>query len=230
MEKHDAFISFATEDSDFATELAIELKRNGLSIWFAPLSLKVGEKLLDSIEKGIDSSNYGVLLISDHYLEKGWTNYEMDILLRQSIEKNKTILPIWHGVTKEQVETRHSGLAGIVAVTNTTSIHKVAMKLIEAMSSGAPSRGVVPSWESPVHRFLEGLGEVNLNSSDGPAATIFEFLIHSKETDYPLWLGGELYTKIDLLLQVAQLLGPVPDRVKQWVGKKWLSDALENVC
>jgi hypothetical protein len=219
MEEYDAFISFATEDSDFATEIAFELKRNGLSVWFAPISLKVGEKLLDAIEKGLDSTKYGILLISDHYLEKGWTNYEMDILIRQSIEKNKTILPIWYGVDKIKVGARHPGLAGIVAITKTGDIRKVISKLIESMSLAAPSRGVIPIWESPVYRFVQGFGEVNLNDSDGPATTIFEFLIHSKNSAYPFWIGGKLFTKQDLLLEVAQYMGADPQRVEKWVGK-----------
>jgi hypothetical protein len=50
---HDTFISYASEDNDFAAAIAYGLRANGLSVWFAPLSLKVGDKLLDSIEQGI---------------------------------------------------------------------------------------------------------------------------------------------------------------------------------
>lgn len=232
MENYDGFISYATEDLDFATQLVLELKQNGLRVWFAEMSLKVGDKLLPSIEQGIEKSKFGVLLVSVHYLEKGWTNYEMDILLRQSIDKGKKLLPIWHGVTKQQVERKWPGLAGIWAVTETSNVHNVTVKLIEAMSSGAPSRGIAPGWESPVHRFLNGTGEVKLNSPDGPATTIFEFVITSQDSDYPFWLGGKLYTKKDLLFQVARLLGPVPDRVKKWVQedgyKKLWKMCLEN--
>jgi hypothetical protein len=41
----DVFIFYATEDNDFAADVACGLKANGISVWFAPLSLKVGEKL-----------------------------------------------------------------------------------------------------------------------------------------------------------------------------------------
>jgi hypothetical protein len=219
MEKYDTFISFATEDSDFATEIALALKRNGLRVWFAPISLKVGEKLLDAIEKGLSDSKYGVLLISRSYLEKGWTNYEMDILIRHSIEKNKTILPIWHGVNKGQIEKRHSGLAGIVAITETGNVQSVISKLVAAMSLGASSRGVVPIYENPVYRFLQGFGEVNLNDSAGPATTIFEFLIHAKDSQYPFWLGGRLFMKKDLLFEVAKYMCADPQRIEKWVRK-----------
>lgn len=219
MAMHDAFISYATEDNDLAAEIAHGLVSNGLSVWYAPLSLKVGDKLLDSIESGLTSSRSGILILSPKYLEKKWTSYEMDILLRQHIEADKQLLPVWHNVDKTQVESRHVGLGGLVAVTDTTSIRKVVMKLIEPLSDGAVSRGVIPGWESPSHRFLSGLGEVYLNNEDGPAMSIFELLLSRGGSHFPFWLAGRMYAKEELLLHVAQLLGPVPDRAERWVGK-----------
>ncbi|RZB31702.1 MAG: hypothetical protein SRB1_01321 [Desulfobacteraceae bacterium Eth-SRB1] len=85
---HDSFISYAVEDNDFVSDVAYGLKSNGLSVWFAPLCLKVGDKLLDSIEKGLSESRTGILVLSKSYLSKNWTSYEMDILIRQNIEGN----------------------------------------------------------------------------------------------------------------------------------------------
>ncbi|QMV19737.1 TIR domain-containing protein [Granulicella sp. 5B5] len=216
---HDAFISYAFEDNDFASDIAYGLKANGLSVWFAPISLGVGDKLLDSVEGGIQKARTGVLILSPAYLAKGWTTYEMDILVRQHIEKKKKILPIWRNVSKEEVESRHAGLSGIFALTQMDPMERVLSKLVEAMSDGARVRGVIPSYEDPARRFLVGLGEVNLQSTEGPATSIFKFLIHTKDEDYPLWLAGRTYSKEDLLLQVAQLLGPDPERAKQRIGE-----------
>jgi TIR domain len=215
---HDAFISYATEDNDFAVDVALGLKTNGLSIWFAPLSLKVGNKLLDSIETGLQESRSGVLILSKDYLKKGWTQYEMDILVRQHIEKNKKILPVWLDVSKAEVEIRHSGLSGIVAITDIKPTYRVVSHIVEALSDGAPSRGVIPVYEDPAHRFLQGLGEVNLQTSQGPATTIFELLIHGKESDFPFWLAGRVYSRENLLFRVACLLPHVPDRARIVVG------------
>lgn len=229
---HDSFISYATEENDFVSDLAFALKANGLSVWFAPLSLKVGDKLLDSIEKGLNESRSGILILSQSYLSKNWTSYEMDILVRQHIEGNKKILPIWLDVTKQEIEKKHIGLSGIVGITDTKNIQSVISQLVEALSDGAPYRGVIPSWEDPAYRFLNGLGEANLQTADGPATTIFELLVHSKEHQYPFWLAGKAYTKKELLYHVAQIIGPDPGRVKNWVredGYKKLWDmCVEN--
>lgn len=229
---HDSFISYATEDNDFVTEIAYGMKANGLSVWFAPLSLKVGDKLLDSIEKGLIDSRSGILVLSKDYLSKNWTSYEMDILVRQHIEKNKKIFPVWLGVTKKEIEKKHVGLSGIVGITETKNIKSVISQLVEALSDNAPYRGVIPSWESPAYRFLNGLGEVKLQTSDGPATTIYELLVFSMDNQFPFWLAGEAYTKNELLLYVAQIMGQYPDRIKNWVGddgyKKLWDMCVEN--
>ncbi|MDE8740610.1 toll/interleukin-1 receptor domain-containing protein [Pectobacterium polaris] len=216
---HDSFISYAVEDNDFVSDVAFGLKSNGLSVWFAPISLKVGERLLDSIEKGLNESRTGVLVLSPSYLSKNWTSYEMDILIRQNIERNKKILPIWLNVTKEDIENKHIGLSGIVGITDTTEVPRVVSQLVEVLSDGAPYRGVIPSWENPEHRFLSGLGEVNLQDIDGKTTTIFELLVHSRDDQFPFWLAGKSYSKRELLLHVSQIIGADPARVKNWVSE-----------
>ncbi len=214
---HDVFISYATEDNDFASDIAFGLKANGLNVWFAPVSLKVGDTLLDSIEEGLKASRCGILIISKNFLAKQWTDFEMGVLVRQHVESKKKILPIWLGVDKQDVEQRHIGLSGIVAITETESTNLVVSKLVAVLSEGARSRGVIPIWEDPAHRFLEGLGEVKLQTSEGPATTVFELLVYGSDDVFPFWLAGHSYTKKELLFKVAQILPHVPGRVKKSV-------------
>jgi len=214
-----AFISYAFEDKTFASEIVGALTSSGISVWYAEIDLKVGDKLLDAIENGLRNSDFGILLISPDYLKKGWTNYEMDTLIRQSIEKNKKLLPIWHGVTKEDVEKRHTGLSGVVSLRSDIGIRSLSMKLVDVISASAPTIGVIPSWEKPTHRFLEGLGEINLDTHKGVCTTIWEFLLWADDSEYPLAISGECFTKQDLLLRVAQIIPHAPERVKKWVNE-----------
>lgn len=218
--KTDTFISYATEDTEFVSDVAHGLKSNGIKVWYAPLSLEVGGNLLDSINEGLKGARTGILILSHSYFAKKWTLYEKDILLRQHIVKSKKVFPIWHKISKADVENWNEGLAGIVAITQTNSVNKTIDKLVSVLSDGAPSRGVIPSWENPAYRFLSGYGEINLNGIDGVTTTIFEFLVHSKGTEYPLWLAGNLYSKIDLLLKIAPVLIHDPNRVKNLVGEE----------
>lgn len=226
---HDTFISYATDDNDFASDIALGLRENGLSVWFAPFSLKVGDKLLDSIEEGLQQSRSGVLVLSKRYLAKKWTDYEMGVLVRQHIEGDKSILPIWLDVDKADVEKRHIGLSGIVAITETDRVSYVVSKLVEALSEGAPSRGVAPTYESLDFRFLQGRGEVLLRDADGPATTIFELLLYSKEEDFPFWLAGRKYSKVDLLHHTAKILVHVPELARNCVMEEGV-ERLWKMC
>ena len=91
---YQVFISYATEDEAYANELARSLQWLGLSVWFAPISLEIGGKLLDSINAGLMASQYGLLLLSPTYVSKKWTSYELDVLHRQHIEEDKKLLPL----------------------------------------------------------------------------------------------------------------------------------------
>ena len=206
---HDAFISYATEDNDFASEIAYGLRGNGLKIWFAPLSLRVGDKLLGSIESGLRNSRAGVIIVSSHYLSKQWTSFEM------------------LGVGRPQVESKSLALAGIIAITDTSPVNHVTSRLIEVLSEGAPSRGIIPVWEDPARRFLKGLGEVNL--TNGQTTTIFEFVLYTQDSDFPFWLAGQSYTKQDLLYKVAEIFAYNPNRMVNWLDKDAIK-ALRQMC
>lgn len=87
------FISYATEDEAYAKELANSLQWLGLSVWFSPIALQIGGKLLDSINAGLMASQYGLLLLSPPYIAKRWTNYELDVLHRQHVSRTRSCCP-----------------------------------------------------------------------------------------------------------------------------------------
>lgn len=61
---------------------------------------------------------------------------------------------------------------------------------------------------------------MNIGSSEGPATTLWEFLVHAKDSQYPFYLDGQVFTKEELLLKAAQLLPHIPDVVENWVGRE----------
>jgi len=216
---YDSFLSYAGEDTQMATELAGALKSRGFRIWYAPIDLSIGDNLLDSIEQGMVNSNSGILLISPAYLSKRWTNYEMDALIRQHIEGKKDIFPFLHNIEKSDVEQRHTGLGGIVALKTDIGLPELLARLTKALSKFAPTLGVIPCYESPKYKFLQGRADITIGI-DGPATSIWEFLIHAKDSQYPIYLDGDLYSKEDLLLEVAQYLPHRPQEARRIVGEE----------
>lgn len=89
---YNIFISYSTADEAFAQSLERSLRFRGFKTWFAPLTLQVGDKLLDSINAGLIASEFGLVVISPSYISKAWTSYELDILHRQHIESDKVRL------------------------------------------------------------------------------------------------------------------------------------------
>lgn len=106
----DVFISHASEDQEgFIRPLAFELQRHGLKVWYAEFSLKLGDSLRRSIDRGLAESQYGIVVLSKHFFKKEWPQRELDGLVARENDEAKVILPLWHGVTKADV-TRYSPL------------------------------------------------------------------------------------------------------------------------
>lgn len=190
--------------------------------------MKVGDKLLDSIESGMNNSDAGILLISPDYLRKKWTNYEMDVLIRQSIETEMKILPLWHNVSKADVEKRHLGLSGIVALNTSIGFTILIDKLTSVLSCYAPTIGSIPCYESAAFRFLRGRGEITIGKQQS-ATTLWEFLIYAKDSWYPLFIEGKHYTKKNLLFEAAQLLPHISDDVRKCVKEEGYQK-IWNMC
>ena len=71
--KYDAFICHASKDKDdFVHPLAEKLKARGLKVWYDEYSLKIGDSLRQSIDKGLANSRYGIAILSPTFFKKNW--------------------------------------------------------------------------------------------------------------------------------------------------------------
>lgn len=132
---YDAFISHASEDkAAVARPLARELSKLGISVWYDEFSLKVGDSLRRSIDGGLRLSRFGVLILSKNFFSKNWPQYELNGLVSREMNGKKVILPVWHGVTKRQVERFSPPLSDKVAANTASSgIKQIARSLAEAI-------------------------------------------------------------------------------------------------
>src|SRR5207302_11498914 len=100
----DAFISHASEDkSDFVRPLAERLREEHIEVWYDEFSLRLGDSLRRSIDRGLAQSRFGIVVLSRRFFEKGWPQWELDGLVARDIEARGMILPVWHGVTRQDV-------------------------------------------------------------------------------------------------------------------------------
>lgn len=105
-EEYDVFVSHAFEDKEsFVDEFVDALRAQGLKVWYDTDKLKWGDSMREKIDRGLAKSRYGVVILSPNYIaeHKYWTKAELNGLFQVETVNGKTILPIWHNLTKKQV-------------------------------------------------------------------------------------------------------------------------------
>jgi len=128
----DVFISHASEDKEsLVRPLAVSLRNLGVSVWYDEFSLRLGDSLSRSIDRGLVGSRFGLVVISLHFISKPWPDYELRGLVAREINEDRVILPLWHGVTRNQVLRFSPSLADKVAL-NTTGLNAqdIAIRLL----------------------------------------------------------------------------------------------------
>ena len=113
--------------------MAKALGQSGLEVWFDETTLKVGDRLRESIDHGLSRSRFGVVVLSKHFFSKNWPKEELEGLTSKEISGVKVILPVWHNITRDEVAERSPTLAGRLAAQSKDGLEKVVRQLREAM-------------------------------------------------------------------------------------------------
>jgi TIR domain len=145
-------VSHASEDKDdFARPLAEGLQARDLKVWFDEFTLTIGDSLRRSIDRGLAHSRFGVVVMSHAFLRKEWPQKELDGLVAREVGGVKVILPVWHGITAEQLRACSPMLADRVAANSAHGLDHVIAEIARAVSHNqqAPTARV-PSRPLPV--------------------------------------------------------------------------------
>ncbi len=127
---HDVFISHASEDKDdFVRALAEALRDEGLNIWYDEFSLAWGDSLRRNIDRGLASSRFGIVILSENFFAKEWPQRELDGLVAREVSGDSRIFPIWHKVTKDEVARFSPTLSDRLAInTAMFTVSEIAKK------------------------------------------------------------------------------------------------------
>jgi len=133
--EYDVFISHASEDKDaIVSQLAHALKEAGLSVWYDEFELKIGDSLRRKIDKGLANSQFGIVVLSHAFFNKGWPNYELDGLVTRAVTGEQILLPIWHNISKQEVIKYSPSLADKLArSTSTHTVEEIAEEIVEVI-------------------------------------------------------------------------------------------------
>jgi hypothetical protein len=138
LEKPLAFICHDTRDkAEVAQPIAIGLIRLMCPVWYDEFSLKVGDSLRESIERGLKEARKCILILSPNFLtNRGWTKTEFNsIFTREIVEQRSVVLPVWRNVSHQEVYEYSPSLADKVAVNWDAGVEEVVRRLFNSIKA-----------------------------------------------------------------------------------------------
>ncbi len=134
------FLSHASEDkAPFVNALAAKLEGE-YDLWFDEYSLKVGDSIFESVSRGLRACDYGIVVLSPNFFLKKWTRAELDGLFALERVMHKIILPVWLGVSQEDVLNFSPILADRKAALASDGVESVVSGLNLAISTSREVR------------------------------------------------------------------------------------------
>ena len=117
-EKPRAFILHDSRDKTCMAEpLANELKKLMCPVWYDQFSLRIGDSLRESIERGPGECSNCILIPTPNFLSsEGWSREYDSIFTREIDEEQRVILAVWDDVSIGDVSEFSPILADCAAV------------------------------------------------------------------------------------------------------------------
>ena len=128
---YDLFISHANKDkTEYVNELKQSLDKLSINIFYDKDTLEWGDKWKDKILEGVAKAEFAIIVISENFFDREWTERELNELLnRQNENGQKIILPILHNITIDQLKEKYPDVAEIQAVNSSDySCDEIALK------------------------------------------------------------------------------------------------------
>ena len=86
------FISHSSKDGALAEKLARDLRAAGFDVWYDDDQIRVGDTIIDMIEKGISKRDYMIIILSSDAVASLWVRNELLMFLNEEIERNKKVI------------------------------------------------------------------------------------------------------------------------------------------
>lgn len=132
---YDVMIGHASEDkAEVAEPLAEALRARGLKVWLDKFEIKIGDRIMSRIDEGLRRSRYAVVIISQFFFAKQWTQFELNALAAMEASESRTrILPVWHGMTLADVQAHSPLLAAVRGESTDIGIAAIADEIVSVL-------------------------------------------------------------------------------------------------
>jgi hypothetical protein len=169
------FFAYVSDDESLKRELTDYLQKMGVTTEDAPLRL--GDSLSYTLEEGLRRSDYGVVILSPAFLRRPWPRQDIDKMatMDRSFSGKSLILPVYHGVTQQDVARHSPTLASRMGVSIEDGPEQAAQAIAEVVqhetgyepqqfSQQAMMKGMVQQRSAPLTDDLPRLRDILVES------------------------------------------------------------------
>lgn len=104
------FLSYASEDKDFARGIAEGLQKNGIDTWWDNWCIKAGDSFRQKIDEGLSGCTHFLVLLTPQSIDKPWVNQEIDAGLVRKLNNQCRLLPVRHKLAASALPPLLSGM------------------------------------------------------------------------------------------------------------------------
>jgi len=116
--EYDVFISHANQDKvGYVDELYLALRKLGVQIFYDTEVLSWGDNWKQVILDGTAKSEFAIIVISENFFGREWTERELDeFLKRQNANGQKIVLPLLHNISLDTLKAQYPFLSDIQVI------------------------------------------------------------------------------------------------------------------
>ena len=92
IQHYSCFISYSTKDDEFAQRLHADLQDKGVRCWFAPHDMKIGAKILDTLDEAIRLRDKMLLVLSKASIASDWVEDEVTKAFAEERQRGGVVL------------------------------------------------------------------------------------------------------------------------------------------
>jgi hypothetical protein len=89
---YSCFISYSSQDGDFARRLHNDLQAAGVRCWFAPEDMKIGDKIRLRIDESIRIHDKLLVILSENSVNSSWVEREVETAFEEEERRGQTVL------------------------------------------------------------------------------------------------------------------------------------------
>ena len=92
IQHYSCFISYSSKDDEFVHRLHADLQDKGVRCWFAPHDMKIGAKILDTLDEAIRLRDKVLLVLSEASIASDWVEDEVTKAFAEERQRDRTVL------------------------------------------------------------------------------------------------------------------------------------------